>query len=67
MPPKGIELHCECPRCGKSAYHTIRWLQENTSLKCAGCDNVMSSLEILRENSNAVRNSHDAERRASGN
>lgn len=58
-----IELHCECPRCGKSVYHTIRWLRDNTSVKCERCGNEMPSTGILRDNSKAVLDSDESERR----
>jgi uncharacterized Zn finger protein len=63
MSPNILELKCECPRCGKSVHHVIRWLRENDYVKCAGCDNAMLSAEILRDNSRLVQNSDEAERR----
>ena len=59
-----IELHCECARCGKSAYHTVAWLRANASVACAGCGNEMPAAEVLRYNSKLVRESDDADRRA---
>jgi hypothetical protein len=58
-----IELQCECARCGKSAYHTVRWLRENVSVQCERCNAVMRSDEILRDNSKIVRESDDARHR----
>jgi hypothetical protein len=58
-----IELNCECHRCGKAAYHTVRWLRDNPSIPCAGCHNAMPSIEILRDNTRLVRESDDADRR----
>jgi hypothetical protein len=57
-----IELHCECARCGKSAYHTVRWLRDNPAVICAGCANAMPSTEVLSANSKLVRDSDLAER-----
>ena len=57
-----IELHCECARCGKSAYHTVRWLRENPAIICAGCGNALPSVEVLHANTRLVRESDDAER-----
>jgi DNA-directed RNA polymerase subunit RPC12/RpoP len=58
-----IELHCECARCGKSDYHTVRWLRENTSVKCPGCSNTMLSSEVLRINTKLVQESDNAAHR----
>jgi ribosomal protein L37E len=57
-----IELHCECTRCGKSAYHTVRWLRENPAVICAGCGVALPSTEVLHANSKLVRDSDHAER-----
>ena len=62
-----LELQCECPHCGKSAYHTIRWLRENPSLQCMGCENAMPSAEVLRENSTKVRQHDEAASRHAKN
>jgi len=59
------ELQCECPRCGKSAYHTVRWLKDNNCVVCERCASALPSSEILRENTIAVRNAAEAERRQS--
>jgi hypothetical protein len=58
-----IELNCECARCGKAVYHTVRWLRQNASVECVSCKNVMPSIEVLRDNTKLVRDSDDAERR----
>jgi predicted nucleic acid-binding Zn ribbon protein len=62
MPSKEVELQCECPRCGKSAYHTVQWLRDNASVVCERCANPLPSVEVLRENANAVQNAAMAER-----
>jgi len=49
-----LELQCECAHCGKSAWHTVTWLQANPSLKCERCGAVIASKEILKENTAAV-------------
>lgn len=61
-----MEINCECPRCGKAVYHTVRWLRENTAVQCASCSNTVPSIEILRDNTRLVRESDDAERRDTG-
>jgi DNA-directed RNA polymerase subunit RPC12/RpoP len=58
-----IELNCECARCGKAVYHTVRWLRENTAVQCVSCNNSVPSIEILRDNTKLVRESDDAEHR----
>ena len=62
MLPGEIELHCECARCGKSAYHTVRWLRENPVIICAGCGNALPSVEVLSVNTKLVTESDAAER-----
>jgi ribosomal protein L37E len=57
------EIHCECARCGKSAYNTIQWLKEHATFACERCGTLLVSAEILRVNSNAVRDAAEAERR----
>lgn len=66
LPHMEIELNCECDLCGKAAYHTVRWLRENTFVQCVGCNNKKASIEILRANTRLVRDSDDAERRNNG-
>ena len=58
-----IELNCECARCGKAVYHTVRWLRENVTVKCESCHNAVPSIEFLRDNTKLVRESDDAARR----
>ncbi len=60
-----IELNCECPRCGKSLYHTVQWLRQNATIACAGCAGTMPSIGILNDNTRKVRES-DAADRANG-
>jgi len=63
MPSNEFELNCECARCGKAAYHTVRWLRDNPFIQCVGCNNKHPSIEILRANTKLVRDADDAERR----
>jgi hypothetical protein len=59
------ELQCECARCGKSVYHTIQWLRDHATLRCVGCETVISCVEILKENSRTVLKADEAARRES--
>ena len=61
-----VELNCECARCGKAVYHTVRWLRENATVQCVSCNNTVPSIEILRDNTKLVRDFDNADGRNAG-